>query len=170
MSRLDSLVGDVINFRGMVYGPVNEQGVVYLFSKVAEDLGFRVEEIRTSYPDCVARRFAGRGWRRVRVEFEFASRNFLFHRHDPTVCDIIVCWIHDWPECPLEVIELRSLLPTCEGTLAAVPFARPGRGGLGEPWWHPLGAAEALALLDALSHRVLAVAGRPTLRELLLNG
>jgi hypothetical protein len=25
-------------------------------------------------------------------------------------CDGIVCWINNWPECPLEVIELRSVI------------------------------------------------------------
>jgi hypothetical protein len=23
---------------------------------------------------------------------------------------VIVCWEHNWPECPIEVIELRSLV------------------------------------------------------------
>ena len=27
-----------------------------------------------------------------------------------TKCDLIVCWEHNWPECPLEVIELKSLV------------------------------------------------------------
>ncbi|HEY2495946.1 MAG TPA: hypothetical protein VGK24_02655 [Candidatus Angelobacter sp.] len=28
--------------------------------------------------------------------------------HDPKKCDVIVCWIHNWPECPewIEVVEL----------------------------------------------------------------
>ena len=30
------------------------------------------------------------------------------HMHDPNGCDIIVCWEHNWPECPLEVIELKK--------------------------------------------------------------
>jgi len=25
-------------------------------------------------------------------------------------CDGIVCWIHNWSECPLEVIELRKVV------------------------------------------------------------
>jgi len=33
-----SIVGDIINFRGLVYAPLNENGVVFLFGKVAEDL------------------------------------------------------------------------------------------------------------------------------------
>ena len=30
--------------------------------------------------------------------------------HDPAKADIIVCWEHNWPECPLEVIELKKLV------------------------------------------------------------
>ena len=37
-----SIVGDLINFRGLVYAPVNENGVVFLFGKVAEDLNMYV--------------------------------------------------------------------------------------------------------------------------------
>jgi hypothetical protein len=48
----------------------------------------------------------------VRIEFEYASRNFLEHQHDPKGCDIIVCWVHNWPECPewIEVIELSKIV------------------------------------------------------------
>jgi hypothetical protein len=35
--------------------------------------------------------------------------------HDPSKCDLIVCWRHNWPECPLEVLELRKLLPEVPG-------------------------------------------------------
>jgi len=32
--------------------------------------------------------------------------------HDPKKCDIIVCWVHNWPECPewIEVIELSRVV------------------------------------------------------------
>ena len=123
MRRRQSLVGEPINFRGMVYAPVNEGGVVYLFAKVAEELGFIVEEIRAAYPDCTARRRTGKALRRVHIEFEFTSANFQQHGHDPTDCDLIVCWEHDWPECPLEVIELRQVVRA----LSAKPSARPDR-------------------------------------------
>jgi hypothetical protein len=51
-----SIVGDAINFRGMVYGPVNEMGVVALFATVCEEMGFIIEEIRAEFPDCIALR------------------------------------------------------------------------------------------------------------------
>lgn len=103
-----SIVGDLINFRGLVYSPINENGVIFLFGKVAEDLNMYVEEIKAGFPDCIARRFTGKGWERVAIEFEFNSKNFLLHGHDHNKCDIIVCWEHDWSDCPIEVIELKE--------------------------------------------------------------
>lgn len=110
MTGQSSIVGDLINFRGLVYSPINQQGVVFLFGKVAGDLNMYVEEIKAGFPDCVGRRFTGRGWERVAIEFEFKSSSFVQHAHDPEHCDIIVCWEHDWPEAPLEVLELREVI------------------------------------------------------------
>jgi hypothetical protein len=93
------------------YAPVNEQGVVAIFAAIAKPrLGMTIDLIRTGYPDCEV---LLRG-QRVRIEFEYRSRNFRPHlREDPLVsrCDAIVCWIHDWPGIPdeLDVIELRRM-------------------------------------------------------------
>ena len=93
-------------------GPTNEAGVLFLFGMLAGQLGFVVTRIQTEFPDCEALRQVGEErWQRVRIEFEYESRNFLKHFHKAEECDIIVCWTHNWPECPLEVIELKSKLP-----------------------------------------------------------
>jgi hypothetical protein len=105
MVKERSIVGDLINFRGLVYSPINENGVIFLFGKVVEDLNMYIEEIKPGFPDCVGRRFVGKGWERVYIEFEYQSANFKAHGHEPENCDMIVCWEHDWLECPLEVIE-----------------------------------------------------------------
>lgn len=105
-----SVVGDLINFRGLVYSPVNENGVIFIFGKVIGDLNMYIEEIKTGFPDCVGRRFTGRGWEKVYIEFEYKSSHFRDHGHDPKGCDLIVCWEHDWPDCPIEVIELRDVI------------------------------------------------------------
>lgn len=89
--------------------PVSESGVVFLFGMLAKQLGFAVTKIQTEFPDCEALCRAEEGkWQKVRIEFEYASKNFVTHMHDPGGCDLIVCWVHDWPECRLDVIELRS--------------------------------------------------------------
>lgn len=117
-----SIVGDLINFRGLVYAPLNENGVIFLFGKVADDLNMYIEEIKPGFPDCVGRRFVGKGWERVAIEFEYQSRNFQAHGHDPEQCDMIICWEHNWPGCPIEVVELRTVIPDLEN----YPTAKPG--------------------------------------------
>ncbi len=109
-----TITGELINFRGLVWAPVNEQGVVFLFGMVARELNMYVELVRTGYPDCIAKRFIGKDrWEEVRIEFEYRSSNF---NHDESECDMIVCWEHDWPECPkgIEVIELKEEIKNLE--------------------------------------------------------
>jgi hypothetical protein len=108
-----NLYGDFINFRGLQHAPVNEQGVVFLFGMICPELGYVVEIVKPGFPDCEAkRRVRGKPgtWQRVRVEFEYKSRTFRNHGHDPDQCDVIVCWEDNWPECPIEVLELRCTM------------------------------------------------------------
>jgi len=123
-----SVVSDLINFRGMLYAPQNESGVVFLFGKVAEDLNMYVEEIRPEPPDAIVRRFTGKGWERLRVEFEYRSSQARQRTQDPDYCDMIVCWEHDWADCPLEVIELRDRIREIENR----PIHRPDEPQDGE--------------------------------------
>lgn len=115
-----SIVGQLINFRGLVYSPINEQGVVFLFGRILEDLNLYIEEIRIKYPDCVARRYTGKGWERIYIEFEYQASNFIQHGHDPHECNAIVCWENDLsPEdrnklTGIEIIELKSLIEELE--------------------------------------------------------
>jgi hypothetical protein len=108
----------LIAFRGLVYAPTNEQGVVYLFGKLSEDLNMYVEIVKTGFPDCIGRRYTRRGWERIGIEFEYKSSNFEQHGHDPKPVGlpvILVCWEDDWKDCDLksgldQVIELRALI------------------------------------------------------------
>ncbi len=107
--------GNPIDFRGLRHEPINENGVVFLFGMVARELGYSVEAVQAGYPDCEAKRQVGPGkWQRVRIEFEFESRNFRDHGHPVDGCDIIVCWRHNWPQCPpsLEVLDLGKVIQT----------------------------------------------------------
>lgn len=67
----------------------------------------------TGFPDCEAKRCvskSGHVWERVQIEFEYRSRSFLEHGHLSTDCDVLVCWEHNWPECPIDVLELKSAI------------------------------------------------------------
>ena len=82
---------------------------------VAKELGYLVEAIQGGFPDCEAKRQVSHGqWQTVSIEFEHVSKNFAEHGHDAKKCDVIVCWIHNWQECPehLGVIELSEVIKT----------------------------------------------------------
>jgi len=110
---LEPQFGEALDFPGLRRAPINELGVVFLFGLVSQRLGFDVEAVHSAFPDCSAKRLVDRKrnrWKQVRVEFEYASSNFLLHKHQNEHCDLIVCWIHDWPECPIEVIALKDVI------------------------------------------------------------
>lgn len=105
------IYGPLMNPSPLAHGPTNELGVLFLFGTVAAQLGFVVTWVRSEFPDCEAMILVGpEKWQRIRIEFEYESRNFLKHMHDAKECDLIVCWKHNWPECPVEVLELRSVM------------------------------------------------------------
>lgn len=107
--------GNPIDFRGLRHEPINEQGVVFLFGMIAKELGYMVEAVQTGFPDCEAKRQVDPSkWQRVRIEFEFESRNFRDHGHSCEGCDVIVCWRHNWRECPpsIDVVELAAVINT----------------------------------------------------------
>jgi hypothetical protein len=94
----------------LAHEPTNELGVVFVFGMMARRLGFVVHRLQAGFPDCIAMREMARGqWQRVRIEFEFESRNFKKHKHRKDKCDVIVCWKHNWKDCPLDVVELSEL-------------------------------------------------------------
>jgi hypothetical protein len=110
--------GSFLNFRGLLHAPMNTQGVVFLFGMVAQELGYVVESITPGFPDCETKRRvskSGDTWERVRIEFEFESRTFLAHGHNVPDCDVIVYWEDNWPDCPIEVLELKTAIQELDG-------------------------------------------------------
>jgi len=91
------------------YAPENELGVVFLFSAYAKKNRIRIEKIQPQFPDCIAYQKTGGGEKKIRIEFEFKSRNYKTHQHPVKGCDCIVCWEHNWPAVPenINVVELR---------------------------------------------------------------
>lgn len=111
--RRKRIFGEKISFKSLSCAPVNELGVVYLFGVLHDTFDFKIESIQSGFPDCIARRKVGKDrWEEVRIEFEYDSKSYETHRHDPDNIDVIVCWKHNWEKCPkeIEVIELSTLI------------------------------------------------------------
>ena len=107
------LLGAPMSLPAMAFEPVNEMGVMVLFSMLAQQLGFVIEYVQAGFPDCHARIEVEPGrWQHFRIEFEYESLQFKKHGHDPTQCDLIVCWRHNWKNCPphIQVLELSKLV------------------------------------------------------------
>jgi hypothetical protein len=110
--------GAPTGFELFPHAPTSEQGVVLLFGILAKQLGYIIEHVQTSCPDCIAKKLVNTNARRrriyktVRIEFELNSSSFCKHQHHHDSTDIIVCWEHDWKECPpqFHVVELKSEL------------------------------------------------------------
>ena len=106
---MGTFVGRPISINGMAYAPTNEQGVVFLFGRLAPKLGFHIENVQVRCPDCTARR----NGRLERIEFEYWASDFERHEHPPKSADIIVCWENDWEYRPnkykhIEIIGLKK--------------------------------------------------------------
>lgn len=80
---------------------------MYLFSVMHREIGFPyIVRVQTTYPDVIAMN-EDRGV--IRIELEVLASHF---DHDPSGCDLIVCWENnldpkpvDWPE----IIALKDL-------------------------------------------------------------
>ena len=103
--------------------PQNEQGTIVLFSKLAEELGYTFKEIGTRCPDAILEKDGCP----VRVEFEFRSKAFQAHKHNPDDVDLVICWEDNWPSCPVPVLSLETYVTLAHRTEEATPS-----------WWQRL--------------------------------
>jgi len=105
------------------FEPHNEMGVVFLFGRFYDVLGFEgIVHVGTRCPDCIVVRKG----RSLRVEFEHRSSNYLNHRHALTQADVLVCWTQDM-DLAIETIELRSVLRDRQRFRKAKPDLRTGK-------------------------------------------
>ena len=118
-----SIVGDLIGKKNVVYAPVNRAGVLLLFARLLDEFDMLVEETAEDCSYVIVRRRVDEGWERVKVNLAFRSSGFdNGHIEDG---DLLICWYHDWPECPLKTFELRALFENNEPLSMPAPQAEP---------------------------------------------
>jgi len=83
---------------------VYENLVVFYFGRLYEIFDFEHIIFSTGeYPDAEATV----NGKKVRIEFKRTSKLF---NYDPSGCDLIICWKHNKPNIPLEVLQLKPLV------------------------------------------------------------
>ena len=109
-----------VGFLGLEFAPVNEQGVVALFSKIHKFIGFpRIKYISDFFPDCEGTCNIGAEEHWVSIEFKFNLRRTFIPKSDLTKwkkdVNYLVCWSNNNVSLtnrlkPVKVISLRELL------------------------------------------------------------
>jgi hypothetical protein len=102
-----SIVGDLIGKSNIVYAPVNRAGVLALFARLLDEFDMLLEETAGDGDYVIVRRRVDSGWERVRVNISYKSSEF--ENDDFEEGDLLICWHHDWPDCPLKAFELKAL-------------------------------------------------------------
>lgn len=85
--------------------PKNEAETISLFQLIEQRIGWRIVHLQRKYPDAVIENDSGD---KLICEFEYQSRNFQCHNHDPERCDLIICWEDNWPDSPIPVQALKD--------------------------------------------------------------
>lgn len=108
----EEVIGEPMQLGVMNYAPTNELGVVAVFVTYRKELGFPVlEMIRPQFPDAAVLLKLGDKYIKKYIEFEFKSSGFKKHLSELTKkkkCHYVVCWEHNWKNCPVPVIELKT--------------------------------------------------------------
>lgn len=84
--------------------PSNEMETREWFAAHIADFDYSIVKSRGAFPDYILEDGDGKQYG---VEIEYASDNFILHRHDPKGCDFVLCWIHT-QELPVPVLELST--------------------------------------------------------------
>jgi hypothetical protein len=96
----------LINKRFGIIHPRNEQGVIFLFGACHKSCGFEAVTFGNCCPDATA--YSKMVSRRIKIEFEYLSGNFILHKHELKDADLIICWRHDCYTLKIPVLELFS--------------------------------------------------------------
>lgn len=87
-----SIVGDPVQWNGLVYAPINISGLIYALGTLASATGFIFEEFSISGKTAICRRKTELGWEKVRIGFAVRSSDFQGGADE---IDLLVCWTDD---------------------------------------------------------------------------
>jgi hypothetical protein len=90
-----SLVGDPIQWPGLVYSPLNPPGLIFALGAIAGSIGLLFEEFSDDGATAICRRKTAYGRERIRVAFAVYSSSYV---ESGDGADLLICWIDDFPQ------------------------------------------------------------------------
>jgi hypothetical protein len=87
-----SLVGDPIFWPGLVYSPININGLLFALGTVTGQVGLLFEEFSDDGESAICRRKTGQGWEKVVVALAVRSSAWVSGETRP---DLLICWADD---------------------------------------------------------------------------
>lgn len=117
-----SIVGDPIQWPGLVYSPINTAGLLFVLGTVANDLGLLLEEFSGNCKTAICRRKTELGWERLTAALVVHSSEY---DDEPDAVDILICWIDDAPVAGLSTLTVSQIVnPESGRIIAAKPQPR----------------------------------------------
>jgi len=93
----------------------SEDAVKTLFILLSSRLGYRILSVGVKGFDYVL--VDGNG-NVFNAEAEYYASEFVKHKHPVEECGLLICWIDDWPDCPIKKLTLSELVTCFEGLTA----------------------------------------------------
>jgi hypothetical protein len=104
----ESIVGDPIFWPGLVYSPINLNGLLFALGTVTGEIGLLFEEFSEEEATAVCRRKTEEGWKRIKVGLSIKSSEYELTENRP---DLLLCWHDDahMGDGELPVLELSKV-------------------------------------------------------------
>ena len=87
-----SVVGDPIFWPGLVYSPINLDGLLFALGTVVGQIGLLFEEFSDDECIAICRRKTEDGWERITAALALKSSEYLVSGAKP---DLLICWVDD---------------------------------------------------------------------------
>jgi len=89
--KMKSVVGDPIFWPGLVYSPININGLLFALGTVTDEIGLLFEEFSEEESSAVCRRKTETGWEKITVGLSLKSSQYEYSEKP----DLLICWIDD---------------------------------------------------------------------------
>lgn len=88
---MKSIVGDPIFWPGLVYSPVNINGLIFALGTVIGEVGLLFEEFSHDSSSAICRRKTDDGWEKITVGLAVKSSEYKYSEKP----DLLICWVDD---------------------------------------------------------------------------